>query len=54
MPRKAAAHDRCRKGRDDEKGRSTRLGHLLKRLRDRHYRLSEGLNVRVERAGEAH
>jgi hypothetical protein len=40
------------KGRED-RGRATRLGKLLSSLRDRHYRLSEGPTVRVERAGEA-
>jgi putative DNA primase/helicase len=40
------------KGRDD-RGRPRRLGNLLSGLRDRIYRLPDGLTVRVEKAGEA-
>ncbi len=40
------------KGREDH-GRSTRLGQLLSRLRDRHFKLPDGPTVRVERSGEA-
>lgn len=40
------------KGRED-RGRPRRLGNLLSGLRDRIYRLPDGLSVRVEKAGEA-